>query len=202
MDMEQIRSIVEAGLPANATYIERLKFSQMSRQYEELVQLQEQIQNESVNEKAVKDAQSEKNKQEELLKTRQNTLRNLKEENEKYILEKNKQVESLNRETKAQASQIEALEGECNSIRNEINDFSRKPEALERLRRKQQDLQRKTNDIQVQLDALGEEFNQQDNYYKRLEDFVNKIEGLETDMSNVMSKIWDDLKGDAFDRMN
>lgn len=96
---------------------------------------------------------------------------------------------------------IKKLEKDCGEIRQKIKGLADLPSEMKRLKGKLEELQTEKDDLQKKLDSLGEDYQGKIELHGRLTAFVERLESLEEQMSKTMNDIWKGLKKDAFDRM-
>ncbi len=197
MNRDDIRKMIQVNkLTSSSTGL----LGVMVRTFEQLQDLDEQLEGGNVTEKDLRRLMTENAALEQSIVNTNAAIVQAGKDADAARKKAQDDLESLQQKGVEIDGRIKALEAECDGIRQEIKSLSDKPLEMKRLNGKLEELRTENKALQQELGSLGEDYQRQADLHKRLSAFVEKIEALEERMSKTMDEIWKSLKIDAFDR--
>ena len=197
MNRDDIRKMIQVNkLTSSSTGL----LGVMVRTFEQLQDLDEQLEGGSVTEKDLRRLMTENAALEQSIVNTNAAIVQAGKDADAARKKAQDDLESLQQKGGEIDGRIKALEAECDEIRQEIKSLADKPLEMKRLNGKMEELRTENKALQQELGSLGEDYQRQADLHKRLSAFVEKIEALEERMSKTMDEIWKGLKIDAFDR--
>ncbi|MBO4512079.1 MAG: hypothetical protein J5746_04890 [Victivallales bacterium] len=198
MDREQIRQLIQRD---NLTHSTNILARQLVRNYEELCNLDAQLEESDSGPKDLRLLDAENRDLEQAIEKRKAELVAVEKEMEAAKASHKKTLENSAKRTRELEAEIGRQKDECKQLRASLDQLKNKPAEKERLKRRRVEMQAEGEQLQSKIYNLGEEYQKNADLCQSLKSFVERLEQLERQMEETMEKIWSDLKPDAFDRM-
>ena len=173
----------------------------MVRRFEELRQLDEQLNEIGLLMKNLQALVQDNQAYEKKLQENHQTMLRLNETIAQSRDEYKRKITDFSQNNLLLDKKTKSLLDECQNIRGEIEQLSSKPLEMEHLKRKRDERQEEVDNLQAIMNSLGDDYQHKVDLFNHLDSFVTSLEMLEAQLGKIMEEIWNHLKNDSFDKM-
>ena len=198
MDREQIRQLIQReNLSEDNFPLAR----QLVRLFDELRELDAQLEGSSTSPADLRRLEAENRKLEQTIRERETEKGQSGKGKEAAKVAHRDALASSAQKKRSLEADIEKQREESRQLRAALDQLTNKTAEVERLKRRRNEVLEEANKLQARIESLGEEYYKNAELLETLKSFVEKLEGVETQMKETMGAIWGGFKNDAFDKM-